>query len=69
MQCPPCGSDLIYSVILGVDAIDYGKAIVQHFLDNGYIVIASTLSTEVADEIERIGDGYARALVLDAEEV
>jgi len=55
-------------VILGVDATDYGKAIVQHFLDNGYIVIASTLSTEVADEIEKIGNGYARALVLDAEE-
>jgi len=55
-------------VILGVDATDYGKDIVQHFLDNGYIVIASTLSTEVADEIEKIGNGYARALVLDAEE-
>ncbi|SRR5258707_1418526 len=66
-----CGCNLIYCdpVILGVDATDYGKAIVQHFLDNEYIVIASTLSTEVADEIEKTGNGYARALVLDAEEV
>ncbi|KAF8344085.1 uncharacterized protein EI90DRAFT_3114753 [Cantharellus anzutake] len=55
-------------IILGVDAVDYGMTIVKYFVDNGFIVIGSTLSTEAADEIEKIGKGYARALVLDAEE-
>jgi hypothetical protein len=56
-------------VILGADSAPYGPAIVRKFQRDGYVVIASVLSGDTADELERDGQGYVRALVLDAEEV
>lgn len=41
----------------------------RDFQKNGYIVIASVSSGEAGEEMEKNGDGYVRALVLDAEEV
>lgn len=60
---------VIHPVILGVDTVPYGAAVVQDFQKSGYIVIASVFSGEAADDLERYGEGYVRALVLDAEEV
>lgn len=60
---------VIHLVILGVDTVSYGAAVVQDFQKSGYIVIASVFSGEAADDLERYGEGYVRALVLDAEEV
>lgn len=56
-------------VILGVDTVPYGPAVVNDFQKNGYIVIASVFSGEATDNLERNSQGYVRALVLDAEEV
>ena len=55
-------------MVLGADS-PLGPALISGLEKEGYIVIASVSTPDAVDDIESIGRGYVRALVLDPTEV
>lgn len=55
-------------VVLGADS-PLGPLVVSDLRSKGYIVIASVSTVEAIPELERIGKGYVKALVLDPYDV
>ncbi|KAG9048731.1 hypothetical protein FS837_012167 [Tulasnella sp. UAMH 9824] len=51
-------------VLLGADS-PLGRLVIQDLRANDYIVIASVSAPESISEVERLGKGYVKALVLD----
>lgn len=56
------------TVLLGADS-PLGQLLISDFRANDYIVIASVSTPEATSEIERLGKGYVKALVLDPADV
>ena len=56
-------------LILGCDYGTYGREIAKAFERKGFVVFASVSKAGGIDELERSGNGYIKALTLEAESV
>lgn len=61
-------TDRGHAVLLGADS-PLGHLVIHDLRANDYIVIASVSTPESVSEVERLGKGFVKALVLDPTDV
>ena len=66
----PDGKHRVEAVlILGADHGTYGREVAKSFEKKGFVVIASVSHASDIDELERCGNGFIKAITLDASRV
>lgn len=68
-QSPDGRTRLEAVLLLGCDSGSYGREVARAFEKQGFVVVASVSSQDQVEELEKLGNGNIKAIVLDASDV